>query len=352
MSTIKRKNIYLCSLLLLCVLGLYSCDQNDKTVKQSQQFETIKTYNKGPLSLTVQLDHKQLNIAQTLTVRLETIITEDHAITLPAIEKLYDKEEFSALEHNLLPEKLLADKKHLIVATYRLEPLKPGALTIPEIAITFTSKETKTEYELLLEPISITVSDLLDPEKPDLTISSIKDIASLPDYRFIPYLIITLIALVAIIIAIIFWYRRYHLAIIRERIFRPAHELAFARLRTLNNQDLPGNGKIKLFYEQLSNILRFYIEHRFALRAPEQTTEEFMDDLRTTNKLNSDNRQMLEEFLQQCDMVKFAKHIPPRPGIDRSYELAERFIDLTSDIDCKIKLSKSQQQEIKQGGNW
>ena len=38
-------------------------------------------------------------------------------------------------------------------------------------------------------------------------------------------------------------------------------------------------GRIKEFYERISNILRHYIEHRFDLHAPERTTEEFLYEL-------------------------------------------------------------------------
>jgi hypothetical protein len=67
------------------------------------------------------------------------------------------------------------------------------------------------------------------------------------------------------------------------RIFKPAHEIAYARLRALVKDDLIKAGKVKEVYERVSNILRHYIEHRFDLRAPERTTEEFLIELQWTD---------------------------------------------------------------------
>lgn len=57
----------------------------------------------------------------------------------------------------------------------------------------------------------------------------------------------------------------------------------------------------------VSDALRQYLEERFELRAPEQTTEEFMEDLKGSRSLQASHQDMLEAFLQQCDLAKFAK---------------------------------------------
>ena len=74
------------------------------------------------------------------------------------------------------------------------------------------------------------------------------------------------------------------------RIFKPAHEIAYARLQSLIRQDLVKAGKVKEFYEAISDILRHYIEDRFELRAPERTTEEFLFEIRDTGVLSEADR--------------------------------------------------------------
>ncbi|MHC5184367.1 MAG: hypothetical protein ACYSPI_08845, partial [Planctomycetota bacterium] len=75
-------------------------------------------------------------------------------------------------------------------------------------------------------------------------------------------------------------------------------------------ENLVEQGRIKEFYEKLSTCLRHYIENRFQLRAPEQTTEEFLEQLKTSDALRLEHKQQLQKFLEHSDLVKFARYEP------------------------------------------
>ena len=104
---------------------------------------------------------------------------------------------------------------------------------------------------------------------------------------------------------------------------------AYRELEDLNKKNLPSQGKINEYYSELSDIIRCYIEERFALRAPEMTTQEFLSSLNTTNELNAEKKQFLADFLNSCDMVKFAKHQTLPEETQESFRLAKRFIEET-----------------------
>jgi HAMP domain-containing protein len=56
-----------------------------------------------------------------------------------------------------------------------------------------------------------------------------------------------------------------------------------------------------------SEVIRNYIEKRFDVIATQRTTEEFLQTLlQSSNETLARHRSQLEEFLQQCDLVKFA----------------------------------------------
>jgi len=78
----------------------------------------------------------------------------------------------------------------------------------------------------------------------------------------------------------------------------PAHEIAFRALQELVADNPAEKGEVKLFYQRLSHILRCYIENRFSLHAPEQTTEEFLDNLRSSEDLNRRYNSLLKSFLE------------------------------------------------------
>ena len=62
-------------------------------------------------------------------------------------------------------------------------------------------------------------------------------------------------------------------------------------------------------------MLRHYIEDRFGLRAPEQTTEEFLAELRQKHVFGERQKDLLRAFLEHCDLVKFAElQTEPRGG--------------------------------------
>ena len=66
----------------------------------------------------------------------------------------------------------------------------------------------------------------------------------------------------------------------------------------------------KPFCILVSDTIRFYLEERFDFRAPERTTEEFLRELGETNLLSLEQKESLGQFLESCDLVKFAKYEP------------------------------------------
>ena len=106
----------------------------------------------------------------------------------------------------------------------------------------------------------------------------------------------------------------------------PAHERARRQLAAaLGLYDQP-----KPFCIIVSDAVRLYLEERFGLRAPERTTEEFLNDLSRSAALIDTQKDSLKEFLSACDMVKFAKYEPQRPELEALYGSALRLIEETA----------------------
>lgn len=63
----------------------------------------------------------------------------------------------------------------------------------------------------------------------------------------------------------------------------------------------------KLFAIYVSDAVRTYLEARFQLRAPEQTTEEFLQEVRHGSRLPQPSVQPLAHLLELCDLAKFAR---------------------------------------------
>jgi hypothetical protein len=83
------------------------------------------------------------------------------------------------------------------------------------------------------------------------------------------------------------------------------------------------------FCSLVSDTLRVYLEERFTVHAPERTTEEFLVELGEMPILNADQKQRLAEFLERCDLVKFARFEPTESELRALLEAALRLIDET-----------------------
>ena len=106
-------------------------------------------------------------------------------------------------------------------------------------------------------------------------------------------------------------------------------ESAAARARARLSEAWAWVDQPERFCTRLSEVVRVYLEERFGLKAPDQTTEEFLASLPQSSELEPGLKPMLEEFLTQCDWVKFAQGDPGRIECERLHQMASRLVDET-----------------------
>ena len=85
----------------------------------------------------------------------------------------------------------------------------------------------------------------------------------------------------------------------------------------------------RLFCIAVSDATRVYLEERFDLHAPDRTTEEFLGELQSSNHLFPDQKLTLAQFLEQCDLVKFARSEPTETELRALHRIADRLVDET-----------------------
>lgn len=117
----------------------------------------------------------------------------------------------------------------------------------------------------------------------------------------------SLAALAIVVIAVIvwFWWRKGRAQVVFVPPV-PAHVRAKQKL----DEALALIKQPKPFVIAVSDTARAYLEERFDFRAPERTTEEFLRELSGTNLLAKEQKESLGNFLESCDLVKFAKYEP------------------------------------------
>jgi hypothetical protein len=109
----------------------------------------------------------------------------------------------------------------------------------------------------------------------------------------------------------------------------PAHVIAFRELDKLKNEELWQKGEIKLYYSRLTEILRQYLENRYAVYSLEMTTSETLEALIKTGFKKDENYTDLKNILNGSDLVKFAKYKPEPSENVLHFEKSWKFIEAT-----------------------
>jgi hypothetical protein len=319
----------------LLVMGV-GCGKGPKGTAGKAEFEVDKVYERGPATVHVRLDKTKMTIADTVLLQFEATLQPGYELVMPKVDKL---ENFGIVDWNNLGKRL--DDKNNVVTTYqyRLEPFLSGKYEIPAFTFQFhDANDPKTTHELASEPIAVEVTSLLGDQRANLVIEDIEGVVEMPKAAH-RWWLWALVMLGVVAVPATWFLLRSRRTKELVRILRPAHEVAYARLRALVAENLVEQGKIKEFYERVSGILRHYIEDRFDLHAPERTTEEFLAELRFTETLAPADKKVLEEFLTHCDLVKFAKHDPTTDQVQRTFDLVKDFIERTKSEERKVDVT-------------
>jgi hypothetical protein len=153
--------------------------------------------------------------------------------------------------------------------------------------------------------------------EPDSTLKDIKDIK--PPIReplhfseVAPWVGLGLL-IIAIILLLYFYIRskkqnKPFLTIFKPK--EPAHIVALRELKLLEEQKEWASDNPKEYYTKLIDILRIYLEDRFGINAPEQTTSQILAEVERLEYNIDDYKETLRELLSTSDLVKFAKHVP------------------------------------------
>ncbi len=167
------------------------------------------------------------------------------------------------------------------------------------------------------------------------------------------------------LVGALIWYihtRRRNLTILgKAKPVEPPHLKAIKALEAMHHQKLWQNGKHKLYYTRLTDILREYIEGRYGIRAMEMTSGQIMEGIdglngiKGLNGLNGQeddcevprkNRDALDQILTSADLVKFAQYAPGADFNEKAYNDAYYFVEETKPEDLAGEIADIQEIEL------
>jgi hypothetical protein len=294
----------------------------------------------GPATLWIQGDKEE---DDRIEVRLSSLLSVTLALDGPVTLQVEDikpadftRSPFWVLRRVDDPEFVrIGGNQAFWHRTFTLDPQNKGDLPLQIVPLRYRVEAGKGEWQKIeWKPVVIHVTTTV----PRADVSQLRDIPGpepLPESRsrWIPVLRWSGAALV-LLAAIMFILQRRRRAGATPEL--PPHEWAARELARLESMDLPRHGQAERFHTLVSDTIRRYLELRFQLRAPRQTTAEFLEAMRESPHLNAEQRTLLREFLERCDLAKFARAEYSDEECRVTTEMARGFVEQTKPVPAPV----------------
>ena len=225
-------------------------------------------------------------------------------------------------------EKNENEKNVFLTYKYVLAGFDSGSFVIPSFLIPYKTKDDTALNFVYTDSIMISVHTVAVDTTAE--IKDIKEPLTIPlDWMRI-IIIVLLVALASLIIYyLIKKYLRKKKGETEEVIVQKLpHEEALESLSFLKEKKLWQNGFIKEYHTEITGIIRKYYEDRFNLPALELTTSEVLEYLKRTPETSA-IVDLTNSFLNNADMVKFAKYIPMDSINEEMMSQAVKIVEIT-----------------------
>ena len=323
--------------ILLGLMALAGCDRSGTSPSKAVAGKDVlvRVTEKGPVKLTIRVTPPEPRLSDLVEMEVEVIAqpgVEVVPLTFGQAVGDFLVRDYSEKKVALPTPQTGAPTTHRFV--YQLEPVHAGRHLIRSVTIEFVDNRSNSEARgqtslIESEPLEVNVTSELGDTLPNLAdLQPMLPPRPLEQSTSWYWWFIAFVT--GLLAALIIWFRRRRKSHLVEPPKQTPEEIAHAALAALLTEKLPSRGLVKEFYLRLTGIVRQFIEGTTGLRAPEQTTEEFLRAMRSKDVFTAERSIRLKEFLEAADMVKYAAQQPDETQIELSIMRAREFVDLTS----------------------
>jgi len=294
----------------------------------------------GPCQASIMLEPRQVRTSGCVRLTIEVTAPAGATVANLNVEDALPKDWTVTDRKHTTPS--ANARQHTERFVFTIEPYLPGHFEIKSLDIHCDLKgdgstaDDRVTLHSIAVPVEV-VSEWANGEASGEP-AALRGVVDAPPARWPWWAWTGMVGTAVLLLAIVAWLvARSRRPYIPESIRKPAHEIALIELGRLVADQLIERGDYKPFYQRITGILRRYIENRFHLRAPEQTTEEFLDGSRSASVFNTGDLRLLEEFLTHCDMVKFAEHRPDHTQMTSTLDTVRAFVERTRSEDAIVE---------------
>ena len=281
------------------------------------------------MSVQARLDTNEIMIGDQVSYEIEVRRNKNDVVIFPEFKKKLTDEIEIVSKSPVDSFWSKKDKKYILKQKLLLTVFDSGLYYVPPLEFLLISQHNKdtvrtTSSYLEVHPFPLdtthTIRDIKDIEKAPVSFGEVY-----------PYILIIIFA------GLLVWFIIYYLRkkeknqplIGRPKIEEPPHVIALRELERLKSAKLWQRKETKLYYSQLTEIIRRYIEGRFGIMAMEQTTDEILIEFEGQEILSEEDYKILREMLCLADLVKFAKAEPLPDENETQFENACTFVNHT-----------------------
>jgi hypothetical protein len=304
---------------------------------KAQALPVEKVTQRGPLRLTARTGRGEIAVGDRLALALEVTAPDGFEVVLPKPgQTLGELRVLSCRDQAGVPVQQGRQWRQ----EYELEADVPGEFEIPPLTVRYEDRRagrpaatqaSQPSSEISSEALKVKVASVLKGQFKPTEFGDIKGPVLLPwewNRRWLWWALWPALAVAAIVAVMLL--RRCRTRRRPAEPVVPPHVWALEQLRLLRGEQLVERNLVAEFYFRLTGIVRVYIERRFAVRAAEQTTEEFLVAAKDHPSLGVRYGGLLADFLQASDLVKFARYLPQAVEIDRAFATADTFVRETA----------------------
>ena len=283
--------------------------------------------SQGYLSIKSSIDKTKITVGDPITYTLTVTREESVKVQLPELGANLGG--FEIRDYSLNPGRRLKDGRIQDRVDYVIAIYETGEYEIPPVEVGYTLPNGE-KGKLSSQPIKIWVESVKPSDAKD--IRGIKDPVSI-GFDWKPYYKWGGLILLFVGAGSYLWWRRRRGGITEEGIeYRgpplPAHLIAFEELERIGKLGLVEKGEIKRYYTELSEVIRRYISRRYGVQTMELTTGEIVEEM-IAAEVDGEVISLFQEFLEECDLVKFAKYLPPKEKISAAMGWAHNLVERT-----------------------
>jgi len=265
------------------------------------------------------VDTQQIKIGEPILLTLKAKIPSNTTFQWPVFEDLkgFDILSIENLD-SLVKEDLLYLSQEI-----KLTSFDSGDVFIAPFSLEYNGGDTLQSDSL---PILVYYPNV----KADQALYDIKAPREIPfNYWILAYWIIGGIIVLALIYYLTKYLRKKPVAQTEKNIEPkiPPGEWALQKLDELEAAKLWEEGKTKRYYSELVDILRVYLERKFALKAMESTADELIAKMKPLVG-DEDLFRSIKQSLQLSALVKYARHRSLAQENTQALEAIRNFIKL------------------------